>query len=62
MTIQASIANARSFRTADELGPHVSQVALDGAGEYMVLTTSSPARLANQLRGIADHIEQMEET
>jgi hypothetical protein len=36
----------------------VSQIAIDGHGEYAVFTNEPPLKLARMLRGIADEIEQ----
>lgn len=48
------------FKTATIIDHHVSQVAIDGGGEYSVATTGNPLLLAKKLREIADHIEHME--
>lgn len=58
MTTRTSIRGEYGFKTVAELGPHVTQIALDGAGDYAVNTTTNPLRLANQLRDIANHIEE----
>ena len=47
-----------SLKTADVIGAHVSQIAIDGLGEYAVYTNERPADLARMLRGIADHLEE----
>ena len=47
-----------SLKTADVIGAHVSQIAIDGLGEYAVFTNEAPEVLARMLRGIADHIEE----
>ena len=47
-----------SLKTADVIGEHVSQIAIDGLGEYAVYTNEQPADLARTLRGIADHLEE----
>jgi hypothetical protein len=47
-----------SLKSASEIGEHVSQIAIDGHGEYAVFTNEPPLRLARMLRGIADEIEQ----
>lgn len=46
-----------SLKTADEIGEHVTQIAIDGHGEYAVSTNAPPLELVRQLRDIADHIE-----
>lgn len=46
-----------SLKTAEEIGEHVSQIAIDGVGEYAVFTNAPPLELAELLRDIADHIE-----
>lgn len=45
------------FKTSEHIGAHVSQVAIDSAGEYAVFTNDTPENLARTLRTIADHIE-----
>jgi len=47
-----------SLKSAPEIEEHVSQIAIDGHGEYAVFTNEPPLRLARMLRGIADEIEQ----
>ena len=47
-----------SLKTAETIGEHVSQIAIDGLGEYAIYTNEQPADLARTLRGIADHIEE----
>ena len=47
-----------SLKSAPFIGEHVSQIAIDGLGEYAVYTNEQPADLARMLRGIADHIEE----
>ena len=47
-----------SLKTAEIIGEHVSQIAIDGHGEYAVFTNEPPTKLAQMLRDIADHIEE----
>jgi hypothetical protein len=47
-----------SFKSAPHIGAHVSQIAIDGLGEYAVYTNEQPADLARMLRDIADHLEE----
>jgi hypothetical protein len=47
-----------SLKTAEIIGEHVSQVAVDGQGEYAVFTNEPLGKLAKTLRAIADHIDQ----
>lgn len=47
-----------SLKSAPFIGEHVSQIAIDGLGEYAVFTNEAPEVLARLLRGIADHLEE----
>ena len=47
-----------SLKTTEVIGAHVSQIAIDGLGEYAVYTNEQPADLARILRGIAEHLEE----
>jgi hypothetical protein len=47
-----------ALKSSPEIGEHVSQIAIDGHGEYAVFTNEPPLKLARLLRGIADEIEQ----
>ena len=47
-----------SLKTAEVIGAHVSQIAIDGLGEYAVYTNEQPVDLARMLREIADHLEE----
>lgn len=51
-----------SLKSADEIGKHVTQIAIDGLGEYVVISNEPPRKLALMLRGIADHIYEERNT
>ncbi|NIH72240.1 hypothetical protein [Auritidibacter ignavus] len=55
---QKPIDPAYSLKSAETIGEHVSQIAIDGMGEYAVFTNTNPELLAQQLRDIANHIEE----
>lgn len=58
MTPRKPIEPKFSLKTAETIGEHVSQIAIDGHGEYAVFTNEPPTKLARLLRTIADHIDQ----
>lgn len=55
---QKSIDPKYSLKSADHIGEHVSQIAVDGLGEYAVFTNADPYELADLLRTIANQIER----
>lgn len=55
---QKSIDPKYSLKSTDFIGEHVSQIAIDGQGEYAVFTNSYPYDLAHLLRTIANQIER----
>ena len=55
---QKSIDPKYSLKSTDFIGEHVTQIAIDGQGEYAVLTNSDPYDLAHLLRTIANQIER----
>lgn len=59
---QKSIEPKYSLKSTDFIGEHVTQIAIDGQGEYAVLTNSDPYDLAHLLRTIANQIERYQET
>lgn len=58
ITPQQPIEAAYYFLSDDDIGAHVTQVAIDGRGEFAVMTNSDVPRMIAQLREIADRIEQ----
>ena len=52
------IAGEYQFKSANFIGRHATQVAVDVDGEYAVFTTTDPTKVAAKLRAIADHIIQ----
>ena len=46
------------LKSANFIGRHATQVAVDVDGEYAVFTTTDPTKVAAKLRAIADHIIQ----
>lgn len=55
---QKSIDPKYSLKSAETIGEHVSQIAIDGQGEYAVFTNADPYELAHTLRTIANQIER----
>ena len=51
-----------SLKSAETIGEHVTQIAIDGQSEYAVFTNSDPYDLAHLLRTIANQIERDQET
>ena len=47
-----------SFMSTDDIGAHVTQVAIDGRGEFAVLSNSTPERVSAHLRAIANYIDR----
>lgn len=59
-TPQTPIKADYQFKSATIIGQHVTQVAVDGQGEYHVATSGEPLHMAAKLRQIAAHIEHLE--
>ena len=59
---QKSIDPKYSLKSTENIGEHVTQIAIDGQSEYAVFTNSDPYDLAHLLRTIANQIERDQET
>ena len=55
---QKSIDPKYSLKSSADIGEHVTQIAIDGQGEYAVFSNSDPYDLAHLLRTIANQIER----
>lgn len=49
---------AYAIKSQEVIGDHVTQIAVDSEDAYAVFTNADPARVAELLRDIADHIDE----
>lgn len=57
ITPQQPIKAKYTLLSAGFIGEHITQIATDNAGEFAVLTNREPEYVAQDLRRIADQIE-----